>query len=107
MLPSLLALTTGLGIGLFAPQQPLTIFIAVAIPCLYWLARAISTRLAASSQIDSATTLPASIFKSEYEDVEFIDDQKRMRKQKTFSTAVSYITGVGVGLLVTPLLTMT
>ena len=106
MLPSLLALITGLGIGLFAPQQQLTIFIAVAIPCLYWLARAISTRLSASSQIDSAT-LPATIFKSEYEDVEFIDDQKRMRKQKTFSTAVSYITGVGVGLLVTPLLTMT
>ena len=106
MLPSLLALTTGLGIGLFAPQQLLTIFIAVAIPCLYWLARAISTRLAASSQIDSAT-LPATIFKSEYEDVEFIDDQKRMRKQKTFSTAVSYIAGMGVGLLITPLLTMT
>ena len=106
MLPSLLALTTGLGIGLFAPQQLLTIFIAVAIPCLYWLARAISTRLAASSQIDSAT-LPATIFKSEYEDLEFIDDQKRMRKQKTFSTAVSYIAGMGVGLLITPLLTMT
>ena len=106
MLPSLLALITGLGIGLFAPQQLLTIFIAVAIPCLYWLTRAISTRLSASSQIDSAT-LPATIFKSEYEDVEFIDDQKRMRKQKTFSTAVSYITGVGVGLLVTPLLPMT
>ena len=106
MLPSLLALTTGLGIGLFAPQQLLTIFIAVAIPCLYWLARAISTRLAAASQIDSATR-PATIFKSEYEDVEFIDDQKRMRKQKTFSTAVSYIAGMGVGLLITPLLTMT
>ena len=106
MLPSLLALTTGLGIGLFAPQQLLTIFIAVAIPCLYWLAQAISTRLAASSRIDSAT-LPATIFKSEYEDVEFIDDQKRMRKQKTFSTAVSYIAGMGVGLLITPLLTMT
>ena len=106
MLPSLLALTTGLGIGLFAPQQLLTISIAVAIPCLYWLARAISKRLAAASQIDSAT-LPATIFKSEYEDVEFIDDQKRMRKQKTFSTAVSYIAGMGVGLLITPLLTMT
>ena len=106
MLPSLLALTTGLGIGLFAQQQLLTIFIAVATPFLYWLSRAISTRLAASSQIDTAT-LPATIFKSEYEDVEFIDDQKRMRKQKTFSAAISYITGMGVGLLITPLLTMT
>ncbi|MBE58982.1 MAG: hypothetical protein CMD66_06230 [Gammaproteobacteria bacterium] len=106
MLPSILALTTGLGIGLLAQQQLLAILIAVAIPGLYWLTRAISTRLAASSQIDSVT-LPASIFKSEYEDVEFIDDQKRMRKQKTFSTAISYIAGMGVGLIVTPLLTIT
>ena len=106
MLPSILALTTGLGIGLLAQQQLLAILIAVAIPGLYWLTRAISTRLAASSQIDSVT-LPASIFKSEYEDVEFIDDQKRTRKQKTLSTAISYIAGMGVGLLVTPLVTMT
>ena len=106
MLPSLLALTTGLAIGLLAYQQLLAILIAVAIPGLYWLTQAIKTRLAASRQIDSAT-LPASIFKSEYEDVEFIDDQKRMRKQKTFSTTISYITGMGVGLLVTPLLTVT
>lgn len=106
MLLSMLALTTGLGIGFLAQQQLLAILIAVAIPGLYWLTRAISTRLAASSQIDSVT-LPASIFKSEYEDVEFIDDQKRMRKQKTFSTAISYIAGMGVGLIVTPLLTMT
>ena len=105
MLPSLLPLTIGLGIGLLAQQLLLAILIAVAIPSLYWLIRAISTRLATSSQIDSVI-LPASIFKSEYEDIEFIDDQKRIRKQKTFSTAVSYITGMGVGLLVTPLLSM-
>jgi hypothetical protein len=106
MLPSLLALTTGLGIGLLAYQQLLAILIAVAIPGLYWLTQAIKIRLAASTQIDSVT-LPASIFKSEYEDVEFIDDQKRTRKQKTLSTAISYIAGMGVGLLVTPLVTMT
>ena len=84
MLPSLLALTTGLGIGLFAPQQLLTILIAVAIPCLYWLARAISTRLAAASQIDSATQ-PATIIKSEYEDVEIIDDQKKEKCERFIS----------------------
>ena len=106
MLPSLLPLTIGLGIGLLAQQLLLAILIAVAIPSLYWLIRAISTRLATSSQIDSVI-LPASIFKSEYEDIEFIDDQKRTRKQKTFSTAISYIAGMGIGLLATPLLTLT
>ena len=106
MLPSSLALTIGLGIGLLAQHQLLAILIAVATPGLYWLIRAISTRLATSSQIDSVP-LPASIFKSEYEDIEFIDDQKRTRKQKTFSTAISYIAGMGIGLLATPLLTMT
>ena len=105
MLPSLLPLTIGLGIGLLAQQQLLAIVIAVAIPVLYWLIRAISARLATSSQINSVT-LPASIFKSEYEDIEFIDDQKRTRKQKTFSTAMSYIAGMGVGLLATPLITL-
>lgn len=105
MLPSSLALTIGLGIGLLVQHQLLAILIAVATPGLYWLIRAISTRLATSSQIDSIT-LPASIFKSEYEDIEFIDDQKRMRKQKTFSTAICYIAGIGVGLLATPLLTL-
>ena len=106
MLPSLLALTIGLGIGLLAQQQLLAIVIAVAIAGLYWSIRAISTRLATSSQID-AVSLPASIFRSEYDDIEFIDDQKRTRKQKTFSKVISYVTGVGVGLLVTSLLTMT
>ena len=106
MLSSLLALTTGLGIGLLAQEQLLAILIAVAILGLYWLTRAIGTRLAASGQIDSVS-LPGSIFKTEYEEIEFTDDQERMQKKKTFSKAISFITGVALGLLVTPLLTIT
>ncbi|HAN80333.1 MAG TPA: hypothetical protein DCQ47_02675 [Gammaproteobacteria bacterium] len=106
MLSSLLALTTGLGIGLFAQEQLLAILIAIAILGLYWFTGAIGTRLAASSQIDSFSP-PGSIFKTEYEEIEFIDDQERLQKKKTFSRAISYISGVALGLLVTPLLTMT
>ena len=102
---SLLALTTGLGIGLLAQKQLLAITIAVAIPGFYWFTRAIGTRLAASSRIDSVR-LPTAIFTSEYEEVEFIDDQERMQKKKAFFRAISYFAGMGVGLLVTPLLTM-
>jgi len=106
VLSSLIALTTGLGIGLLAQEQLLTILIAVAILVLYWLTRAIGTRLATSGQIDSVS-LSGSIFKTEYEEIEFIDDQERVQRKKTFSRAISYITGVVLGLLVTPLLTMT
>ncbi len=105
MLSSLLAVTTGFGLGVLAQEQLLAILIAFAIPSLIWLTRAIGAKLPASNQLDSVN-LPSSIFKSEYEDVDFIDDRERMQKKKIWSTTISYVAGIGVGSLMTPLLTM-
>jgi hypothetical protein len=45
-----------------------------------------------------------SIFKSEFDDMEFTDDRERSSRKRTVSTAMSYVVGVLIGGVIAPIL---
>jgi len=99
---SLLALAFGLSLGLLFGNVLVLVALTLLFPCLFWGFKAINQSNHRSETIQS-TSLPMSIFKSEFDDMEFTDDHERSNRKRTVSTAMSYVVGVLIGGVIEPI----
>ena len=102
VVPSLLALAFGLSLGLLLDNVLVLVVITLLVPCLFWGFKVLNQSNHHSEAIHS-TSLPISIFKSEFDDMEFTDDRERSSRKRTVSTAMSYVVGVLVGGVIAPI----
>ena len=102
VISSLLALAFGLSLGLLFDNALVLVALTLLLPCLFWGFKAINQSNRHTEAIHS-TTLPMSIFKSEFDDMEFTDDRERSSRKRTVSTAMSYVVGVLVGGVIAPI----
>lgn len=102
VVPSLLALAFGLSLGLLLDHVLVLVAITLLVPCLFWGFKVLNQSNHHSEAIHS-TSLPISIFKSEFDDMEFTDDRERSSRKRTVSTAISYVVGVLVGGVIAPI----
>ena len=99
---SLLALIFGLSLGFVFDNTLILVVVACIAPSSFWAFKLYSHSAHVSEPIHS-NSLPASIFKSEFDDVEFTDDRKRSSRKRTVSASVSYVVGLLVGGLIAPI----
>ena len=99
---SLLALAFGLSLGLLFDNILVLVAITLLIPCIFWGFKVLNQSNHHSEAIHS-TSLPMSIFKSEFDDMEFTDDRERSSRKRRVSTAMSYVVGVLVGGVIAPI----
>lgn len=99
---SLLALAFGLSLGLLFDNALVLVAISLLVPSLFWGFKVLNQPNHHSEAIHS-TSLPMSIFKSEFDDMEFTDDRERLSRKRTISTAMSYVVGVFIGGVVAPI----
>ena len=99
---SLLALAFGLSLGLLLDNVLVLVALTLLFPCLVWGFKAINQSNDRSDAIQS-TSLPMSIFKSEFDDMEFTDDHERSSRNRTVSTAMSFVVGVLIGGVIAPI----
>lgn len=99
---SLLALAFGLSLGLLFDNVLVLVAITLLVPCLFWGFKVLNQSKYHSEVIHS-TSLPMSIFKSEFDDMEFTDDRERSSRKRTVSTAMSYVVGVLIGGVIAPI----
>ena len=102
VVPSLLALAFGLSLGLLLDNVLVLVVISLLVPCLFWGFKVLNQSNHHSEAIHS-TSLPISIFKSEFDDMEFTDDRERSSRKRTVFTAMSYVVGVLVGGVIAPI----
>ena len=100
---SLLALIFGFSLGFVFDNTLILVVVACIAPCLFWAFKLYSQSAHVSEAIHS-NSLPASIFKSEFDDVEFTDDRERSSRKRTVSASMSYIVGLLIGGLITPII---
>ena len=103
VISSLLALAFGLSLGLLFDNILVLVAITLLIPCLFWGFKVLNQSNHHSEAIHS-TSLPMSIFKSEFDDMEFTDDRERSSRKRTVSTAMSYAVGVLIGGVIAPII---
>ena len=101
VISSLLALVFGLSLGLLFENILVLVGVTFVIPCLLWSFR-IFHRHGQHTEAIHSNGLPASVFKSEFDDVEFTDDRRRSIRKKTFTTSISYFAGVLIGGVIAP-----
>lgn len=99
---SLLALIFGFSLGLVFDSALILVVVACIAPCFFWVVKLYSQSAHGSEAIHS-NGLPASIFKSEFDDVEFTDDRERFSRKRIVSASVSYVVGLLVGGLIAPI----
>jgi hypothetical protein len=102
VISSLLALAFGLGLGLLFENALVLVALTLLFPSLFWGFKVLNQPNHHSEAIHS-TSLPISIFKSEFDDMEFTDDRERTSRKRTVSTAMSYVVGVLVGGVIAPI----
>ena len=102
VISSLLALALGLSLGLLFDNVLILVAITLLVPCLFWGFKALNQPNHHSEAIHS-TSLPMSIFKSEFDDMEFTDDRERSSRKRTVSTVMSYVVGVLIGGVIAPI----
>jgi hypothetical protein len=102
VISSLFALAFGLSLGLIFDNVLALVAISLLIPSLFWGLKAFNQSNHHSEAIHSSS-LPMSIFKSEFDDMEFTDDRERLSRKRTVSTAMSYVVGVFIGGVVAPI----
>ena len=92
---TLLASLLGLCLGILIQQSVYSLLIALMVPGVYWIIK----RLTDHRNIHTihSSTLPISIFKSEFDDVSFNDGATGSTKRKTISMVFGYVTGILVG----------
>ena len=105
VIPSLLALTFGFSLGLFFDNFLVLAAVTLLMPCFFWAYR-IFTQSNYHSEAIHSTNLPMSIFKSEFDDMEFTDDRKRSSRKRTVSAAMCYVVGVIIGGAIIPILSV-
>ena len=95
VVPTLLASLLGLCLGILIQQSMYSLLIALMVPGVYWMIK----RLTDHRNIHTihSSTLPISIFKSEFDDVLFNDGATGSTKRKTISMSFGYIAGILVG----------
>ena len=99
---SLLALIFGFSLGFVFDNTLILVVVACIAPSFFWVFKLYSQSAHISEPIHS-NGLPASIFKSEFDDVEFTDDREVFKK-RTVSASVSYVVGLLIGGLITPII---
>jgi hypothetical protein len=102
VISSLLALAFGLSLGLLFDSVLVLVAISLLIPCLFWAFKVFNQSNHHSEAIHTSS-LPMSIFKSEFDAMEFTDDRERSSRKRTVSTAMSYIVGVLIGGIIAPI----
>jgi len=92
---TLLASLVGLCLGIMIQQSVYSLLVALIVPCVYWMIK----RLTDHRNIHTihSSTLPISIFKSEFDDVLFNEGATGSTKRKTISMSFGYIAGILVG----------
>ena len=92
---TLLASLLGLCLGIMIQQSVYSLLVALIVPCVYWMIK----RLTDHRNIHTihSSTLPISIFKSEFDDVSFNNGPTGSTKRKTFAISIGYIAGILVG----------
>ena len=99
---SLLALIFGFSLGFVFDNTLILVVVACIAPSFFWAFKLYSQ--SAQSEPIHSNTLPASIFKSEFDDVEFTDDRERSSRKRTVLASISYAVGLLIGGLVTPII---
>jgi hypothetical protein len=99
---SLFALAFGLSLGLLFDNVLVLVALTLIFPCLFWGFKAINQSNHRPEAIQSAS-LPMSIFKSEFDDMEFTDDHERSSRKRSVSTAMSFVVGVLIGGVIAPI----
>ena len=100
---SLLALIFGFSLGFVFDNALILVVIACIAPCFFWAFKLYSQSAHGSEPIHS-NSLPASIFKSEFDDVEFTEDRDQSSRKRTVSASMSYIVGLLIGGLIAPII---
>ncbi len=100
--PSLLALIFGFSLGFVFDNTLILVVVACIAPSSFWAFKLYSHSAHVSEPIHS-NSLPASIFKSEFDDVEFTDDRERSSRKRTLFASMSYVFGLLIGGLITPI----
>ena len=103
VISSLLALAFGLSLGLLFNNALVLVALTLLFPFLFWGFKVFNQSNHRSEAIHS-TSLPMSVFKSEFDDMEFTDDRDRSNRKRTVSTAMSYVVGVLVGGVIAPII---
>ncbi len=100
----IIALATGAGVGFFF-QDPLIILVVTGLLAVVYITFKrmldVNPQTGTSLQDDS---LPASIFRTEFDEFEFTDDRRQSSLKKTLFTFLTYIAGVLVGDKLLPIL---
>jgi hypothetical protein len=102
VISSLLALAFGLSLGFLFENALVLVALTFLFPSLFWGFKALNQSNHHSEAIHS-TSLPMSIFKSEFDDMEFTDDHERSSRKRTVSTVMSYVVGVLIGGVIAPI----
>ena len=84
VISSLLAMIFGFSLGFVFDNALILVVVACIAPCFFWAFKLHSQSADASEAIHSNSRLPASIFKSEFDDVEFAEDRERSSRKKNF-----------------------
>ncbi|MGA0938726.1 MAG: hypothetical protein ACO3R1_03005 [Litorivicinaceae bacterium] len=92
---TLLASLLGLCLGIMIQQSVYSLLVALIVPCVYWMIKRLTDHL--NIHTIHSSTLPISIFKSEFDDVSFNDSATGSTKRKTISMSFGYIAGILVG----------
>ncbi len=100
---SLFALIFGFSLGFVFDNTLILAVVACIAPCFFWVFKLYSQWAHVSEPIHS-NSLPVSIFKSEFDDVEFTDDRERSSRKRTVSASMSYIVGLLIGGLIAPII---
>ena len=99
---SLLAQIFGLSLRFVFDNTLILVVVACIAPGFFWAFKLYSQSAQVSEPIHS-DSLPASIFKSEFDDVEFTDDRERSSRKRTVLASMSYVFGLLIGGLITPI----
>ncbi len=89
---TLLASLLGLCLGILMQQSMYSLLVALIVPGIFWVIK----RPTGHRNIHTihSSTLPISIFKSEFDDVPFNDGATDSSKRKIISMSFGYIAGI-------------
>jgi len=89
---TLLASLLGLCLGILIQQSVYSLLIALIVPGVYWMIKRLTDHR--NNHTIRSSTLPISIFKSEFDDVSFNDSTTDTTRRKTVSMSFGYLAGI-------------
>ena len=97
LLSSIIALAIGTGLGFYFQDPLIVLAIIAAGLSIYIAVRRVFDRNPQKDDSITISTLPASIFRSEFDECEFTDDRQKATLKNTLFTLVSVIVGMLIG----------